>query len=65
MNEYCICVNLRYVASVPDGTDATEWLESHKDEVLDSMRSRLDSGKCRFVFESNWGDLIDYDIYCD
>lgn len=62
MDEYCICVNLRYVANVPDGTDSGKWVDEHKDEIIAALRSKLD-GKCSIVFEDNWGDLVDYTIY--
>ena len=65
MNEYCIDVSLRFVAYVPDGTDASKWVEEHKDEIIGAMRSKLDSGNVKIVFEENWGDIIDYGIYCD
>ena len=64
-DEICVCVNLRYAKHVPAGTDVWEWLDKHKDEIIGSMRLLLDSDGCRFVFADDWGDLIDYDIYCD
>ena len=60
--EYVIEVSLRFTAYVSGDTDSGKWVEEHKYEIIDAMRSKLD-GRCSIVFEDNWGDLVDYTIY--
>ena len=57
-------VALRFTAYVPDDTDGDEWVREHREEIIGSMRSRLE-GECEFKFEDSWGDLIDYSAYCE
>ena len=61
--EFMIEVSLRYTAYVPDGTDAVEWVNSNKAEIIGHMRMELaEPDRCKITFEDNWGDLVDFGI---
>lgn len=62
MQTYMVEVQLRHTAEVPAGVDPDEWVMGHRDEILGSMRDRLDGGGLRIVRESDWGDLVDYRV---